>query len=68
MIRTGPGAAILPPEVKRIHLDFAIKINDGHAGPRSVVLWLPLGFSKNILPNALSTIFVHGYELTQTTC
>ena len=33
-IRLGPGAAILPKDVKRIHMDFASKINDGHFGPR----------------------------------
>ncbi|KAI0389201.1 CI-B8 domain-containing protein [Xylariaceae sp. FL0594] len=33
-IRHGPGAAILPPEISRIHLDFAMKWNDGHLGPR----------------------------------
>ncbi|KZF19978.1 50S ribosomal protein-like protein Mrp49 [Xylona heveae TC161] len=33
-IRLGPGAAELPPDVKRIHLDFATKFNDGHLGPR----------------------------------
>ncbi|MCJ1280745.1 hypothetical protein MMC26_000062 [Xylographa opegraphella] len=33
-IRLGPGAAILPKDVKRIHLDFATKFNDGHLGPR----------------------------------
>lgn len=35
-IRIGPGAAILPPNVKRIHLSFAYKFNDGHLGPRRV--------------------------------
>lgn len=35
-IRLGPGAAILPNDVKRIHLDFATKINDGHGGARKV--------------------------------
>ncbi|KAI0426515.1 CI-B8 domain-containing protein [Xylaria sp. FL1042] len=33
-LRHGPGAAILPPEVTRIHMDFAVKWNDGHLGPR----------------------------------
>lgn len=33
-LRHGPGAAILPPEITRIHLDFAVKWNDGHLGPR----------------------------------
>ncbi|KAI1439001.1 CI-B8 domain-containing protein [Xylaria sp. CBS 124048] len=32
--RHGPGAAILPPEITRIHMDFAIKWNKGHFGPR----------------------------------
>lgn len=36
-IRCGPGAAILPPEVTRIHLDFATKINGGHMGARFVL-------------------------------
>lgn len=35
-IRIGPGAAILPPDVKRIHLSFAYKFNDGHLGSRRV--------------------------------
>ncbi|KAI0009269.1 CI-B8 domain-containing protein [Xylariaceae sp. FL0662B] len=33
-LRHGPGAAILPPEITRIHMDFALKWNDGHMGPR----------------------------------
>ncbi|KAJ3566043.1 hypothetical protein NPX13_g7277 [Xylaria arbuscula] len=33
-LRHGPGAAILPPEVTKIHMDFAMKWNDGHFGPR----------------------------------
>ncbi|KAM4059933.1 mitochondrial ribosomal protein [Hirsutella rhossiliensis] len=33
-LRCGPGAAILPPEVTRIHMDFALKFNGGHMGPR----------------------------------
>ncbi|GJN74342.1 ribosomal protein MRP49 [Purpureocillium lilacinum] len=33
-IKCGPGAAILPPEVTRIHMDFASKINGGHMGAR----------------------------------
>ncbi|KAI1279683.1 CI-B8 domain-containing protein [Xylaria sp. FL0933] len=33
-LRHGPGAAILPPEITRIHMDFALKWNDGHFGPR----------------------------------
>lgn len=33
-IRTGPGAAVLPKDVKRLHLRFATKIEDGHMGPR----------------------------------
>ncbi|KAI9844552.1 MAG: hypothetical protein M1837_005511 [Sclerophora amabilis] len=33
-VRLGPGAAVLPPEVKRIHMQFAYKLNDGHFGPR----------------------------------
>lgn len=35
-IRIGPGAAILSNDVKRIHLDFALKINGGHFGARKV--------------------------------
>ncbi|KAK3293383.1 CI-B8 domain-containing protein [Chaetomium fimeti] len=35
-IRNGPGAAILPQDVTRIHMDFAHKINGGHMGPRKV--------------------------------
>ncbi|KAJ6441972.1 ribosomal protein MRP49 [Purpureocillium lavendulum] len=33
-LKCGPGAAILPPEVTRIHMDFATKINGGHMGAR----------------------------------
>ncbi|KAK2591196.1 hypothetical protein QQS21_011104 [Conoideocrella luteorostrata] len=33
-LRCGPGAAILPPEVTRIHMDFAIRMSDGHMGAR----------------------------------
>ncbi|KAI1506322.1 50S ribosomal protein mrp49 [Biscogniauxia marginata] len=33
-MRHGPGAAILPPEITRIHLDFALKWHNGHLGPR----------------------------------
>ncbi|OTB05403.1 hypothetical protein M426DRAFT_319938 [Hypoxylon sp. CI-4A] len=33
-LRHGPGAAILPPEITRIHMDFALKWNEGHFGPR----------------------------------
>ncbi|KAF2236664.1 hypothetical protein EV356DRAFT_64283 [Viridothelium virens] len=33
-VRLGPGALVLPQDVKRIHLSFASKINDGHMGPR----------------------------------
>ncbi|EAQ83925.1 hypothetical protein CHGG_10329 [Chaetomium globosum CBS 148.51] len=35
-IRNGPGAAILPQDVTRIHMDFAHKFNGGHLGPRKV--------------------------------
>lgn len=35
-MRLGPGAAILPKDIKRIHLDFAFKFNDGHFGARKV--------------------------------
>ncbi|SPO05770.1 related to ribosomal protein MRP49 [Cephalotrichum gorgonifer] len=33
-IRLGPGAAVLPPSVTRIHLEFAREAGDGHVGPR----------------------------------
>ncbi|UNI20080.1 hypothetical protein JDV02_006206 [Purpureocillium takamizusanense] len=33
-IKCGPGAAIIPPEVTRIHMDFATKLNGGHMGAR----------------------------------
>ncbi|KAK1754588.1 CI-B8 domain-containing protein [Echria macrotheca] len=33
-IRNGPGAAILPPNVTKIHLEFARKMEGGHMGPR----------------------------------
>ena len=35
-VRVGPGAAILPRNVKKIHLDFAQKADDGHYGARRV--------------------------------
>ncbi|KAL8716744.1 MAG: hypothetical protein Q9225_005950 [Loekoesia sp. 1 TL-2023] len=35
-VRLGPGAATLPRDIKRIHLDFAFKFNDGHFGARKV--------------------------------
>ncbi|KAL8983138.1 MAG: hypothetical protein Q9205_002541 [Flavoplaca limonia] len=35
-VRLGIGAAVLPRNVKRIHLDFAFKLNDGHFGARKV--------------------------------
>jgi len=41
-IRLGPGAAVLPKDIKRLHLDFAFKLNDGHLGPRK--------FWRNYLP------------------
>ncbi|MCJ1485642.1 hypothetical protein MMC06_005817 [Schaereria dolodes] len=41
-IRLGPGAAVLPNDVKRIHLEFAHKLNDGHFGARK--------FWRNHLP------------------
>ncbi|KAH7356861.1 50S ribosomal protein-like protein Mrp49 [Rhexocercosporidium sp. MPI-PUGE-AT-0058] len=41
-IRIGPGAAVLPPEVTRIHMDFARDLEDGHYGPRK--------FWRNCLP------------------
>ncbi|KAK7417177.1 hypothetical protein QQX98_004780 [Neonectria punicea] len=37
-VRCGPGAAILPAEVTRIHLDFARTLNGGHMGARK--FWL----------------------------
>ncbi|UKZ54722.1 hypothetical protein TrVGV298_008534 [Trichoderma virens] len=33
-IKCGPGAAILPAEVTRIHMDFAIRLKGGHMGAR----------------------------------
>ncbi|CCC07365.1 hypothetical protein SMACR_02373 [Sordaria macrospora] len=33
-IRAGPGAALLPKEVTKVHLQFAHKIEGGHMGPR----------------------------------
>ncbi|KAF7540394.1 hypothetical protein G7Z17_g12194 [Cylindrodendrum hubeiense] len=37
-VQCGPGAAILPAEVTRIHLDFARTLNGGHMGARK--FWL----------------------------
>lgn len=36
-IKCGPGAAILPAEVTRIHMDFAIRLKGGHMGARFVL-------------------------------
>ncbi|KAM7200531.1 Mitochondrial ribosomal protein L51 / S25 / CI-B8 domain containing protein [Naviculisporaceae sp. PSN 640] len=33
-LRHGPGAAVLPRDVTRIHMDFALKLNGGHMGAR----------------------------------
>ncbi|KAF7531190.1 hypothetical protein G7054_g9107 [Neopestalotiopsis clavispora] len=33
-LRHGPGAVILPPEITKIHMDFALRWNEGHFGPR----------------------------------
>ncbi|KAJ4254919.1 hypothetical protein NW762_009717 [Fusarium torreyae] len=33
-LQCGPGAAVLPPEVTRIHMDFAVHLNGGHMGAR----------------------------------
>ncbi|KAF4471459.1 ribosomal MRP49 [Fusarium albosuccineum] len=33
-IQCGPGAAVLPPEVTRIHMDFARSLKGGHMGAR----------------------------------
>ncbi|TVY14826.1 hypothetical protein LARI1_G006454 [Lachnellula arida] len=33
-LRVGGGAAILPPEVTRLHMDFVMTYDDGHKGPR----------------------------------
>ncbi|TVY49597.1 hypothetical protein LOCC1_G000352 [Lachnellula occidentalis] len=34
-LRVGGGAAILPPEVTRLHMDFVMTYDDGHKGPRN---------------------------------
>lgn len=41
-IRLGPGAAVLPKDVKKITMRFAPKIDDGHRGPKR--------FFRHILP------------------
>lgn len=33
----GPGAAILPPEVSQIHMDFAMRTHNGHMGAKYVL-------------------------------
>ncbi|RBR24113.1 uncharacterized protein FIESC28_03013 [Fusarium coffeatum] len=33
-LKVGPGAAILPPEVTRIHMDFATSFKNGHMGAK----------------------------------
>lgn len=35
----GPGAAILPPEVSQIHMDFALRTQNGHMGAKYVTLY-----------------------------
>ncbi|GJC82636.1 hypothetical protein ColLi_05474 [Colletotrichum liriopes] len=40
-IRFGPGAATLPPNVTRIHMEFARRAEDGHFGPKFVLPPLP---------------------------
>jgi hypothetical protein len=35
-IKIGPGAALLPKNVQRIHMDFGVKIDGGNRGPKSV--------------------------------
>ncbi|KAA8905374.1 hypothetical protein FN846DRAFT_951117 [Sphaerosporella brunnea] len=34
LVRNGLGAAVMPPEVKRLALTYSAKFNDGHMGPR----------------------------------
>ncbi|TVY31170.1 hypothetical protein LHYA1_G000124 [Lachnellula hyalina] len=34
-LKVGGGAAILPPEVTRLHMDFVMTYDDGHKGPRN---------------------------------
>ncbi|KFY74689.1 hypothetical protein V501_02765 [Pseudogymnoascus sp. VKM F-4519 (FW-2642)] len=33
-IKLGPGAAVLPKNVTKLHMEFAKRMNDGHYGPR----------------------------------
>ncbi|KAL2259420.1 hypothetical protein VTK26DRAFT_6913 [Humicola hyalothermophila] len=33
-IRVGPGAAVLPKDVTRLHLEFGLQTYDGHVGPK----------------------------------
>ncbi|KAI0137407.1 50S ribosomal protein mrp49 [Xylariales sp. AK1849] len=33
-LRHGPGAVMLPPEITKIHMDFAHRWNEGHFGPK----------------------------------
>ncbi|KFZ12811.1 hypothetical protein V502_06915 [Pseudogymnoascus sp. VKM F-4520 (FW-2644)] len=33
-IKLGPGAAVLPKNVTKLHMEFAKRMNDGHFGPR----------------------------------
>lgn len=35
-LKMGPGAAILPPEVSQIHMDFAMRTHNGHMGAKYV--------------------------------
>ncbi|KAI6780395.1 54S ribosomal protein-like protein [Emericellopsis cladophorae] len=41
-LQTGPGAAIIPPNVTRVHMDFAVTCKGGHMGPKK--------FWREVLP------------------
>jgi large subunit ribosomal protein MRP49 len=59
-IRTGPGAAVLPQDLKRIHLSFAFKNEDGHMGPRYVNLTrLDHGDQSLLSLNGLTSLCPH---------
>ncbi|RDL40375.1 uncharacterized protein BP5553_00354 [Venustampulla echinocandica] len=77
-LRVGSGAAILPPEVERIHLEFARARDDGHSGPR--VFWrnelrrlkyynpsIPMTISRSMNPADPATMEIHFKKADGTT-
>ena len=68
-VRVGPGAAVLPPNIIKIQLDFAKKMNDGHMGPRK--FWhvhmprlkfhnpsVPMSVNRTMNPDSQATLAI----------